>query len=196
MEEYSNRVCELQVLVIHSLILLPINIYRPPDASLEKFRDTVAEVDKVVEDSEDENANIFITGDFNFRPEVVKYKRADDAIIPITKQGQSQAKQAFNELQKLTDKYLILQITDTPTRKDNISDLCFTNDLHGITTVESITIRQCILDHNMVRIRTTYSIQKEEIQTYGYDLPENGKYDFAHANHKDLAEALGQAVKK
>ena len=43
----------------------------------------------------------------------------------------------------------------------------------------------------MVRIRTTYSSQKEEIQTYRYDLPEIGKYIFTHVNHKDLADALG-----
>ena len=60
-------------------------IYCSPDASLEKFRETLTKVDKAKEDSKDEDPNIFITGDLNFRPEVAEWKRADDIVVPMIK---------------------------------------------------------------------------------------------------------------
>ena len=188
--QYSNGVCELQITWINPTNILLINIYRPPDSSLAKFNDIILKVTIVLDETEKENPNIYITGDFNFPPDVVEWKKVDEVIIPVVKPGKTKIKLAYESLQKLVDHYFLLQIIDLPTRKDHILDLCFTNDTLSIASIESVIIPQFISDHNMIRIKTLHSTQKEEIKANNKDTPTIATFNFAQSNHTILEDKL------
>ena len=180
----------MQITWIHPTNILLINIYRPPDSSLTKFNDIIQKVNTVLEETEMDNHNIYITGDFNFPPEVVEWEKVDDVIIPVVKPGKSQIKLAYESLQKLVDHHFLLQIIDLPTRKDNILDLCFTNDTLSIASIESVMIPQFISDHNMIRIKTLHSTKKEEIKANHKDIPTIATFNFEKSNYTILEGKL------
>ena len=192
--EYSNGVCEIQAILVYPIKLLLFNVYRPPDASLAKFKDVLNQVHKTLEKLQDDDFNIFITGDFNFPPEVVIWIKSDDVTIPVFKPSVSQVSLAFKELIALTDALFLLQVINIPTRKENTLDLCFTNDPQSINSIVGIPVSQDISDHKIIKINTEYTANEIPYCNPNIDSDNISNYNFEKANKVTLSNVLGSIV--
>ena len=188
--EFSNGVCELQINYIHTINVILVNIYRPPDSHLSKFREIVNKVKSYLSTTSIIKPIIIVTGDFNFPPDVVTWKKVDDVVIPLVKAGKSQTKLALQDLLDLADDFFLSQTINLPTRKNNILDLCFTSDPQSIINVESIPVPNYISDHNMLRIITSYTTDTLEVTLGVQDTPEIAQLNYEKADQVDLSNIL------
>ncbi|KAK4311194.1 hypothetical protein Pmani_017286 [Petrolisthes manimaculis] len=92
-------------------------------------------------------------GDFNF-PEIKWSEGTLSAGGTLDHQAQAKA------LLEVADKSLLTQQIITPTRRDNILDLYFTNNQESINTYK--TEKNILSDHDLIVINTAYKKNKSE----------------------------------
>jgi exonuclease III len=111
------------------LVVYVIVIYRPPRNNLSKFKEIMDKAQKFIEEQRTQNieANIVLTGDFNFPPDIVKWKRAGHVVFPDPCDGITNQKQAYHILQDFADEFNLDQLVDKPTRERNTLDLVYTD---------------------------------------------------------------------
>ena len=63
---YSNSVCELLILKLHTPSLIVILIYRPPSCTINEFDDVTIKINQFIFSLNSPLPNITILGDFNF----------------------------------------------------------------------------------------------------------------------------------
>ena len=67
---FSNSVCDTLSLYIPSINLVLVNFYRPPDTSLDEFREALEDISNLVKLLEEQEGiaspTVTLTGDFNF----------------------------------------------------------------------------------------------------------------------------------
>ena len=190
---YSNGGCELLIADLPTIHTTLITIYRPPKASLRKFADVIKKAEKHLTELNEQGdiQNIIMTGDFNFRPETVRWEANEVATNPIYKLGLGQKKQALQLLMDLVDAFELHQKVDKPTTKDNTLDLIFSNKPHLMDECR-ITNMAGITDHHMVS--TNINVQQEDLlHTPANDTqnqPEVSMYDFRGGNIELLKKKM------
>jgi hypothetical protein len=187
--DFSNGVCEAQANYIYTLNTILVNIYCPPDAALAKFQDIINRVRSLLQSNEIVNPTIMITGDFNFRPDVVIWNKVEDVVVPTIAPGVSQTKLAFQALMNLADEYFLSQTMHVPTRLENTLDLYFTNDPQSIICIDSI-VPQHISDHNLICIQTSYTTDTTEHITANSNAPQIAKFNYEKADEESFHKIL------
>ena len=165
-------------------------VYRPPSASLHKFKDILSKCHHTLSHAELDNPNVILAGDFNFPPAVVEWEKIDDLVVPLIKPGNSVDKLSFLALQDLTGSLFLSQVVDTPTRDGNILDLCFTNDPHSILHTAAMLVPRSISDHVMVNITTSYLTPLVPRHHVTEPLPDIATFNFPTANQEVLEEKI------
>ncbi|KAK3861456.1 hypothetical protein Pcinc_032580 [Petrolisthes cinctipes] len=150
----SNGQVEIIAVHLASKNIVVINCYRPPQASKQNFNSAMSGVSKMIEDLSTPTPEIIMCGDFNF-PEI---KWPEGTLLAGgTLDHQAQAK----ALLEVTDKALLTQQIITPTRRDNILDLYFTNNQESVNTYR--TEKNIFSDHNLIVVNTAYKKNKSEM---------------------------------
>ena len=62
---YSNSVCELLILKLHTPSLIVILMYRPPSCTINEFDDVIIKINQFIFSLNSPLPNILILGDFN-----------------------------------------------------------------------------------------------------------------------------------
>lgn len=129
--------------------------------------------------------NILLSGDFNF-PFVDWKERIEESgcIYTYKKESNSSAedKRQFEKLQDMLLEHNMQQINHIPTRKDNVLDLVFVNEVNYVK--EIIVYNMGISDHNVIELivhsKASEGREKQSTKRWeGY-----GKYDFYSKNIK------------
>ena len=108
---YSNSVCDLLIVKIHSPYLIIILVYRPPSSSLSDFDDIITKTRELVLSLPAPLPNIILLGDLNMLQVIW---------------DNSHAYNTSSELLIYLDTPLFLNHqVSTPTRKSNVLDLIF-----------------------------------------------------------------------
>lgn len=178
-EKYSNTECELIAVEFESEKLVNIVIYRPPNTK--EFDIIIEKLDEICRNHKD--WTILLTGDFNFPFVEWKEQIGDCGCIYTYKKESNSSAEDKRQFEKLLDMLLehnIQQINHLPTRKDNILDLVFVNEVNYVK--EIIVYNTSISDHNVieltVRSRTYENKEKQETKKWeGY-----GKYNLYSKN--------------
>jgi hypothetical protein len=119
-------------------------MYRPPDCSMELFKDALEKVDNASVKTLDNNSKVervYLMGDFNF-PE-------NDWANGAHPQGKSAEALQTMELLEVTEKHFLTNVVKTPTRGSNILDLMFVREETDIVGYET-EIDPKLSDHNVL----------------------------------------------
>ena len=182
-EKYSNTECELIAVEFEAEKLVNIVIYRPPNTK--EFDIIIDKLDDICRNHKD--WNILISGDFNF-PFVEWKERIGECgcIYTYKKESNSSAedKRQFEKLLDMLLEHNIQQINHLPTRKDNVLDLVFVNEVNYVKEIRVYSTS--ISDHNIIELSvsaiTSENRKKQKMKKWeGY-----GKYNFYSKNIKWL----------
>ena len=188
---FSNGDCEVIISKIHMLNLYLINMYRPPAATLQHFKEALDFVAPTLAEASDTNSNVVLLGDFNFPKPLFDWETHDHITIPIFNPDlQSQLHIAFQSLIKLVTHYNLSQVVGKPTRRDTVLDLVFTNDPDSIIDVAVTPVPNSISDHNFIDITTSYSPITPTSQPPPPPPPEFATFDFPAADQLHLENEL------
>ena len=144
---YSNSVCELLILELHTPSLIVILLYRPPSCTINEFDDVIIKINQFIFSLKSPLPNIMILGDFNFPG------------VDWSSPNMSSLKPLVN----LCDSLFLSQQVLRPTRKSNILDLIFCpNEL-----INSIVVSDTFIsDHRMITVETNipvYGVEPKKI---------------------------------
>ena len=167
---HSNSYCEVVCFNIPSLNMLNITIYRPPGCPKEKLDDAMKTISEWVHNNETSNSpRIIFNGDFNL-PFMKNWD--EDSITSILEhcigredrgQNISQDKIQARILAEFTQRNVMTQFMDSPTRKNNILDLFFCSD-PGIILETDILENVIFSDHTLNFIKMDLEIKAKNIQ--------------------------------
>ena len=174
--EYENLVtvcknkCEMVAIYIKALNTINIVIYRPPKTIGEDFYYILEKVDEILMNMGNPNPIILMTGDFNFP--FIEWKNNDFNSFNgctfrynVNINVSLDEKMQFEKLNKISEKYNLIQAIEEPTREENGNkstlDLFFTNDIDICTEIG--VYKSCMSDHHTIEISTSYNpdIEKE-----------------------------------
>ena len=135
---YSNSVCELLILKLHTPSLIVILMYRPPSCTINEL-DVIIKINQFIFSLNSPFPNIMILGDFNF-PGVDWSSPNLFSLKPLV---------------NLCDSLFLSQQMHRPTRKSNILDLIFCpNEL-----INSIVVSDTFIsDHRMITVETNIPV--------------------------------------
>ena len=128
MERYSDETCEAVMIHIEKAKLLISAIYRPPLASETSFKGCISKVQSFTEKKTD--CDHIMMGDFNFR--FVKWSTETLLSDGISLSEMNQARHFIN----YTNRNLLTQLVEEPTRKDSMLDLVLTTNTDIIHNIE------------------------------------------------------------
>ena len=136
---YSNYVCALLILKLHTPSLIVILMYRPSSCTINEFDDVIIKINQFIFSLNSPLPNIMILGDFNF-PGVY---------------WSSPNLSSLNPLVNLCDSLFLSQQVHRPTRKSNILDLIFCpNEL-----INSIVVSDTFISyHQMITVETNIPV--------------------------------------
>ena len=157
-----NHYCESQTIEIKELELTLVNIYRPPKTPRQLFYETLERTQKIIDETVDnENSKsktILALGDYNFPfikwPNKRIYYRDEEPNQMDSEKAQGKM------LIEWAEKNFLEQYINSPTRKDNVLDLVFTNLsslINGYTTI----VNQQFSDHNILKLNLNIMYKKE-----------------------------------
>merc|ERR1712240_340630 len=160
--EYDTRLmiadqiesCEIVAVIIENINIINIVIYRPPDTCYNDFANVMKKIEKLLSDMDAPEPTVIVTGDFNFR--FIEWKRNKEGACTWKKKphqhGSSDEQKQFNKMMETMNKYHLVQTMEEKTRKDNILDLVFTNNLDLITQID--VTGTIMSDHDIIEIET------------------------------------------
>ena len=157
--KFSNNYCESLILEVKELNVNIINIYRPPNTPQQLFEETLNKCQETLEEETNQIKSILALGDYNFPfikwPSRTIYSRDNDPIEMSSEKKQGKMLLDWAEMNFLE------QYIHTPTRKDNILDLVFTDSPNLIRGYETVVSKR-FTDHNILNIYLTPSSEKEK----------------------------------
>ena len=189
-EPYSNGCCELLINELNELSVTVITIYRPPDSTLDEFKD-------VLDKSRDylnshPCKDVIFLGDFNFPGDVVEWRNTEAGVIPFPKPFRTdERKEQFQELIHFTDEFHLHQIVSKPTREESTLDLIFTNSPHMMHSPMSLPAQ--VSDHRLVQLQTDYGMTDKNDTPKVDDRSDFAKLNFELADATQLKQLLQQA---
>ena len=151
--KYSNNYVECQVLEILELEVVLVNIYRPPNSPHQLFVEVLEKCEEALEG----NKSTLMFGDYNFP--FIKWPCG--SIYTKEQELRSSEKEQGRLLVEWTNSHFMEQIILTPTRKENILDLVFTDTESFIQGYE-IIINTKFSDHNMIKLKLNIETNKDK----------------------------------
>ena len=170
---YDNGVCELLVLKVHSLNVVLVLLYRPPDTKIAEFTPALSELDKILGELSGPTSTLFFMGDLNFPSSVMSWHTIDGQLIPSVHGHRGDARddggQARLQAQKFSDlalKYHTVQLVSQPTHGTEILDLVYTSDQNTVSHIEMDSF-PTFTDHKVLAITVTFhnrrNMEREEM---------------------------------
>ena len=177
---YDNKFCEAGVALLEREKTVLIVVYRPDNASLSHFTNTMNFIEEKIKSLSD-SYTFILTGDFNF-PNICW-----ESLSVLTGCTNVVADSAYCLL-RFMEKYLLNQQIEIPTRSNNILDLFITNKQDLVLDV--IATKSSISDHNIMKIPLSYSFHDFSVKENN-KVPQNlndfHSLDFSKANFEVLS---------
>ena len=152
---HSNNQCESLVVKVKTLNMLLMCVYRPPDATVENFCESIEICQRAIDDVTEKDPkvkDVLILGDFNLPciswPSGKIYQREI-----AQKSGE---KRQAESLVKFVEKNFLENYITTATRGKNTLDLAFTNNHLLIGGYETI-VNKKLSDHYLLTISLNFS---------------------------------------
>ena len=179
---FDNSVCEAVTITSSVRNSLVIGAYRPPDASLEEFREMLPFIQKIIDDNQP--CEITVMGDFNF-PNI---SWPDKSFKRTTLVSSDSTELLFQFL----DNNFLSQFVDKPTREDSILDLILSSSNEVIPDV--VSEKTELSDHNLVETPLSPNHKLSFSQTTPQNKPPQGfrALSLAQANFKKINQSLSQ----
>ena len=165
----SKNKCEMVAIKSQALNTINIVVYRPPKTKGEDFYYILDKVEEILSEMGNPNPIILMTGDFNF-PFVKWESNTLNSFNGCTYKYNANVnttldeKMQFEKLNKLTNKYNLIQAIGEPTREENEKkstlDLVYTNDIDLFTEIG--VYKSCMSDHHTLEISTSYEPKIEK----------------------------------
>ena len=157
---HSNMACDTLIVKIKSLNLLIFVNYRPPDSTEEEFQEQLDICQEAIDNITAKDVkvkDIFQVGDFNLKciswPSRKIYSR-----LVINKASD---KRQAEMLLRYMEKNFLENCVTTPTRGENILDLCLSNN-HTLINFYCTTINNKFSDHNTLEFDLNFSYNLDE----------------------------------
>ena len=174
-QKFDFNECQLLLCTCESSKLILCVIYRPPKASIEKFKACLEQVHQYTEGCDD--YDVCFLGDFNF-PDI-----SWDPVIINSSDASSELLLDF-----MAD-HLFSQYILQPTRQNNILELFFTGSASLVSHVS--TSKTKLSDHNLVEIFLSYNpCQPSYSSPPDFNSPSFRSLDFNKANFEEINEIL------
>ena len=151
--------CETLIIKVKTLNLLVINVYRPPNCTLEKFEETIEVCQKAINDVSEKDPkirDILQFGDYNLKCISWPNKK----IYVKNVENKSEEKQQAELLVKYVEESFMENYIYKATRGRNILDLVFSNN-HLLINNYTITINNKLSDHNLITVKLNFSYNQE-----------------------------------
>ena len=171
--KYSNSVCDLLIVKIHSPDLIIILVYRPPSSPLTDFDDIITKTIELILSLPAPLPNIILLGDFNM-PEVIwdnphAYNPSSELLID------------------LATLLLLNQQVSIPTRKSNVLDLIFSSDL----LIKSVDVSECSFsDHCLIKTETYIPVVTIQAKCINPTMTSFEKFYFNRSDWIKLSQSL------
>merc|ERR1712236_150578 len=140
----SHRKCEMIAIHLPEIQTINIAVYRPPKTKRKVFDIILDEQEKILKSVEKSKQTIIISGDFNFP--FVMWKRMESGgcmwDIKSISNATTKEKLQFKRFNDICEEHCLIQIIEEATRKENILDLVYTNDI-GIVSHISLNLLNC-----------------------------------------------------
>jgi len=157
-------------------------MYRPPNCPKEAFQDIINRCSECINQQGSPTPDTLLLGDFNF-PNMEW--PSGKILAGSTKEEQAQAKL----LLKQAGNHFMNQFIMKPTRKQNILDLAFSNN---INLVHHYDVEPTIVsDHNIINIGLNYGHDKPPIDE-SHEKPTLAKFDYNKANWENMNKSLAE----
>ena len=147
---HSNNMCETLVVKLKTLNMILVCVYRPPNATLKAFDETLSVVQKAIDDVTDADPkvkDVLIFGDFNLP--FISWPKGEIYQKDVARK--SDEKQQAANLLNFVDRNFLENYVKTATRGRNILDLVFTNN-HLLINNYRTTINKKLSDHYLLTI--------------------------------------------
>ena len=79
---FDNGVCELLVIKVHSLNMILVVVYRPPDTRISEFSPLLSELENSLNNFSGPKFSVLMVGDFNFPECVMSWVQIDEGMVP------------------------------------------------------------------------------------------------------------------
>ena len=192
----SNSYCDSLALQIPQLNLVLVNIYRPPSCLEDMFTKSLEATTNFLNGLEESGKCVntyLVVGDFNFP--FLKFSDSEFSVNNLKKCNlcydksecvhTSSEKRQASKLLEFSEEFFLDQYIKKPTRKQNILDLCFTNDHLLIHSYQTI-INSLLRDHYTICINLNYKYTNtpdpKKINHYKTSIPE---YDLKAGDEED-----------
>ena len=168
---FGDQYCNGIMLKIDDLNCLAATIYRPPECPTNSFRRVLDEMQAFLEDKQEENCEVYVTGDFNL-------PHLDWSTMTISNTLGKTGKESAMMLLDFMSKNFLSQVIHQPTRGNNILDLVLTNRTHLICETKSTST--CLSDHNIVSVVLGYDARRNA--NYGHRVKEAEDFSYFNLN--------------
>ena len=168
---FGDNYCNGVVIKIDDLNCITAAVYRPPDCPNSSFMDTLNNLQAFIDDIQEGNPDIYITGDFNLPNQNWNTMTTDSSLGKI-------GREAAEILLEFMSRNFLSQIIHCPTRGQNILDLVLTNRVQYICEAKSE--ETCLSDHNLVSVVLAYDARRNE--NYGHYMKEMEDFSFFNLN--------------
>ena len=147
---FDNNTCEMAVCTLKPSNIIVASIYRPPDATDEKFSEMMHCLQEYINQATStQHLDTIIMGDFNLP--CISWED-----ITIQKGHSKVTTDCAKTLLTFMEKNFMSQYVDVTTRQNNILDLCLMNTDRLVLQVNSEPTK--LSDHNIVSIMTQYPL--------------------------------------
>ena len=150
----SNSYCDTLVLKIHQMDLIMINFYRPPKCPSNLFLQSLHKIKQTLHDFEHHTKkthDVVLTTDCNF-PEIQWAQKTGHYKVSQSENRSGEESIQIKDFLKFADEFFLYQIVDTPTRRNNILDLVFTNSDDLINNY-SVVCNERLSDHSVIQMK-------------------------------------------
>ena len=183
---FGDNYCNGVVIKIDDLNCITAAVYRPPDCPNSSFMDTLNNLQAFIDDMQEGNPDIYITGDFNLPNLNWNTMSTDSSLGKI-------GREAAEILLEFMSRNFLSQVIHRPTRGQNVLDLVLTNRVQYICEAKSE--ETCLSDHNLVSVVLAYDARRNE--NYGHYIKEMEDFSFFNLNLQkaDLEGINGKLTK-
>lgn len=178
---YSDNYNSLVMCSIDSMNAFVAVIYRPPDSSIESFRNLLAKLQEHMDTltKDERTPDIYILGDFNL-PGI------DWEYCTQSQSEHSNSQGAGNTLLEFMDYNFLTQMIQEPTRGENTLDLVLTNKPQDV--IESRITDTQLSDHKLIDLLLGFNpikpttITKEEVDPFSFRAVDYHRANFPAMN--------------
>ena len=196
---FDNGVCELLVIKVHSLNMILVVVYRPPDTRISEFSPLLSELENSLNNFSGPKFSVLMVGDFNFPECVMSWVQIDEGMVPHVHNHYSNEKedglQTRLQAKRLCDVFTnchMTQLVDKPTCGREILDLVLTSDNSSVSHID-MEYFPSFSDHKLlsVNLTTNYNKCPQKPETFLLDSARRLKrLDFNKAPWGELRRTL------